>query len=103
MAILDRFRSLSVDKHPDLEVRLAHVDGLGIHPRDELLSFAREDESPRVRRAAVGKLMDPSMLAIVARDEADPGVKAHAVAMLRDIALESFEETSEADSLAAVA
>jgi hypothetical protein len=102
MALLDRFRSLPVAKHPDPDVRLAHVEGLAIDARDELASFAREDESPRIRRAAVGKLMDPAMLAVVAREDADAGVRAHAVSMLRDIALEAFEETSEADSLAAV-
>jgi hypothetical protein len=102
MALLDRFRSLPVAKHPDPDVRFAHVEGLAIDAREELSSFAREDESPRVRRAAVGKLMDPQILAAVARDDADPGVRAHATSMLRDIALEAFEETSEADSLAAV-
>ena len=65
-------------------------------------SAARGDESARVRGAAVGKLMDPSVLALVAGDDADPGVRAHATSMLRDIALEAFEDTGEADSLAAV-
>jgi len=102
MALLDRFRSLPASKHPDPDVRLAHVEGLSIDEREQLAAAAREDESPRVRRAAVGKLMDPSTLALVARDEPDPGVRAHATSMLRDIALEAFEEISEADSLAAV-
>src|SRR5215470_12551434 len=102
MALLDRFRSHPVAKHPDPDVRLAHVEALAIDARDELASFAREDESPRIRRAAVAKLMDPVVLAVVAREDADSGVRAHAVSMLRDIALEAFEETSEADSLAAV-
>ena len=102
MALLDRFRSLPVTKHPDPDVRLAHVESLAIDEREQLASFAREDESPRVRRAAVGKLMDPSVLAIVTRDDTDSGVRAHAASMLRDIALEAFEETGEPDSLAAV-
>jgi len=102
MALLDRFRSLPVTKHPDPEVRLAHVESLTIDEREQLASFAREDESPKVRRAAVGKLMDPSVLALVNRDDADGGVRAQAASMLRDIALEAFEETGESDSLAAV-
>ena len=85
MALLDRFRSLPVTKHPDPEVRLAHVEGLAIDEREQLASFAREDESPRVRRAAVGKLMDPSVLALVNRDDADAGVRSQAATMLRDI------------------
>ena len=102
MALLDRFRSLPATKHPDPEIRLAHVEGLAIDEREQIASFAREDESPKVRRAAVGKLMDPSVLALVLRDDADAAVRGHAASMLRDIALEAFEETSEADSLAAV-
>jgi hypothetical protein len=102
MALLDRFRSLPASKHPDADVRLAHVESLAIDEREQLASFAREDESPKVRRAAVGKLMDPSVLAIVTHDDTDSGVRAHAASMLRDIALEAFEETGEPDSLAAV-
>jgi hypothetical protein len=102
MALLDRFRSLPVARHPDPEVRLAHVEGLSIDEREQLASFAREDESPRVRRAAVGKLMDPEVLAAVIRDDTDAAVRMQASSMLRDIALEAFEETNEQDSLAAV-
>ena len=102
MAILDRFRSSPANKHPDPEVRLAYVETLTIDDREPLASAAREDESARVRRAAVGKLMDPSILALVVRDDPDPGVRAQAMSMLRDIALEAFEETGEAESLAAI-
>ena len=38
----------------------------------------------------------------VARDDPDSGVRAQAMSMLRDIALEAFEETGEAESLAAI-
>jgi hypothetical protein len=103
MALLDRFRSLPVTKHPDPDIRLAHVEGLAMDERDQLASFAREDDSAKVRRAAVGKLMDPEVLALVVRDDADAAVRTQAAAMLRDIALEAFEETSEPHSLAAVA
>src|SRR5580765_4788692 len=92
MALLDRFRSLPVAKHPDPDIRLAHVEGLAIDERDQLASFAREDESPKVRRAAVGKIMDPAVLALVTREDADSSVRAQALSMLRDIALEAFEE-----------
>ena len=78
MAILDRFRSLPADRHPDPDVRLAHVEGLPLEDRAELEAVAREDESPRVRRAAVKKLMAPAILASIARDDADSGVRADA-------------------------
>ncbi len=102
MAILDRFRPVPGHKHPDPDVRLAYVEALSIDERELLIAAAREDESPRVRRAAVGKLMDPAVLALIVRDDGDAGVRAQATSMLRDIALEAFEETGEAESLAAV-
>ncbi|PWT83036.1 MAG: hypothetical protein C5B57_07625 [Blastocatellia bacterium] len=102
MALLDRFRSVPANKHPDPEVRLAYIEALSIDEREQLATAAREDENARVRRAAVTKLMDANVLGLVAREDADVGVRAAAAAMLRDIALEAFEETGEAQSLAAV-
>jgi uncharacterized protein DUF349 len=102
MALLDRFRSVPASKHLDPEVRLAYVESLSIDERESIASAALEDESARVRRAAVGKLMDPAVLVSIARDDADPSVRAAAGTMLRDIALEAFEETGEAEGLAAV-
>src|SRR5262249_43221927 len=64
--------------------------------------MAREDEDARVRRAAVAKLMAPAPLAAIARDDRDDGVRQQAAVMLRDIALEAFEDVSEAESLEAV-
>ncbi len=46
--------------------------------------------------------MAPADLAAIARDDKDESVRAQAATMLRDIALESFEELGEADSLEAV-
>jgi hypothetical protein len=102
MAILDRFRTVPANKHPDPDVRLAYVEALSLDDREQLVAAAREDESARVRGAAVGKLMDPSVLAKVAGDDPDPGVRAQATWMLRDIALEAFEDTGEPESFAAV-
>jgi hypothetical protein len=102
MALLDRFRSVPASKHLDPEVRLAYVESLSIDERESIASAALADENARVRRAAVGKLMDPTVLVSVARDDADPSVRAAASGMLRDIALEAFEETGEAEGLAAV-
>ena len=102
MALLDRFRTLPSHKDPDPAVRLAFIEELPIDERDRLTAAARGDEDPRVRRAAVAKLMDPAALAAVARDDVDEGVRDQANAMLRDIALEAFEGTGVAESLAAV-
>lgn len=102
MTLLDRFRAQSRDKHSDPTVRLSFVADLPLTERDAIAAIAREDEDARVRRAAVGKLMDPVALAAVARDDRDEGVRLAAGNMLRDIALEVFEEVGEAESLQAV-
>ena len=102
MALLDRFRSLPVSKHADPDVRLAYVEALSLDEREQLASLAREDDSARVRRAAVGKVLDPDVLAAVVREDADVGVRAHAMSMLQDVALEAFEETGETEGLAAI-
>ena len=101
MTLLDRFRT-QPQKHPDPAVRLAYVEELPLSEHDQIVAAAREDEDARVRRAAVGKLMDPKVLAAIAREDADAGVRDHARAMLRDIASDAFEGVSEATGLAAV-
>lgn len=102
MALLDRFRAQAGHKHVDTAVRLSFVQELPLDERDLLAEIARDDADPRVRRAAVAKLMDPPALAGVARNDADDSVRAQAVTMLRDIALEVFEGLGESESLAAV-
>jgi hypothetical protein len=102
MALLDRFKAHPRHRHPDPAVRLAFVAELPIDEREQLAAMAREDEDPRVRRAAAAKLMDPAALVTVARDDRDEGVRSQAVDMLRDLALEAFEGAGEAESLAAV-
>ena len=102
MALLDRFRAHPGHKNPDAAARLQFVQELPLDEHDLLSEVARDDPDPRVRRAAVAKLMDPATLAAVARSDADEHVRAQALSMLRDIALEAFEGLGEADSLAAV-
>ena len=102
MTLLDRFRPQPGYKHPDPTIRLASVVEIPLNDRDLISAVAREDEDPRVRRAAVAKLMDPTGLGAIARDDNDESVRAAAMAMLRDIALEAFEGIGEAESLEAV-
>jgi hypothetical protein len=102
MTLLDRFRTSARDASADPTVRLAFVQELPMDQRDTLAAFARDDEDPRVRRAAIAKLMDPALLSSAARGDADEGVRMQATTMLRDIALEAFEGTGEAESVAAV-
>jgi hypothetical protein len=102
MTLLDRFRTQTRYKHPDLAVRLAFVAEIPLDDRETIAAIAREDEDPRVRRAAVAKLMDAGALGSIARGDVDDGVRSAAHDMLRDLALEAFEGTAESDSLDAV-
>ncbi len=102
MTLLDRFRAQSRDRHSDPAVRLQFVEELPLSEKEAIAAAAREDEDPRVRKAAVAKLMDPLALAGIARDDRDEAVRDKAHAMLRDIALEAFEEVGEAESLHAI-
>jgi hypothetical protein len=103
MALLDRFRTQSGHKNPDAAARLQFVQEMALDERDLLIEVAGEDPDPRVRRAAVAKLMDPAALGAVARTDTDEHVRLQALSMLRDIALEAFEGLGENESLAAVA
>ncbi len=102
MTLLDRFRTQTRHKHPDPAVRLSYVAEIPLDDREMIAAIAREDEDPRVRRAAVAKLLDAAALGSIARDDADEGVRSAASEMLRDLALEVFEGTGESDSLDAV-
>src|SRR5262245_54762633 len=102
MTLLDRFRTQPRQTHPDPAVRTAFVQEIPLEDLETIAAIAREDSDPRVRRAAVGKLMAPHVLAPIAASDADSSVRDHATAMLRDIALEEFESVGELESLAAV-
>src|SRR5262245_6242750 len=102
MALLERFRTHPREKHPDPAVRLAYVNEIPLDDQQAVAAMAREDTDPKVRRAAVGKLMDPAVLGEIARDDGDETVRAAAVSMLRDLAMEAFEGTDESAGIAAV-
>ena len=102
MNLLDRFRSPSPDKHPDSAVRLAYVESIPLDQVETIGSIARGDADPRVRRAAVGKLMAPAALGEIAGADPDEGVRSQALEMLRDIALDAFEGLGDAEHFAAV-
>ena len=68
---------------------------------DLLVSLARTDPDPRVRRAAVSRLGNVAVLTDVVRRETDAQVRDEAAGVLLDIALGAYE-ADEAASLAAV-
>jgi hypothetical protein len=100
--LLDRFRTAPRQKDQDPLVRLAYVVEVPMDDRETIAAIALEDEDPRVRKAAVGKLLDPSVLGRIAGSDASDDVRNAAAAMLRDIALDAFEEAGEAEALESV-
>ncbi len=103
MALLDRFRRPPQWKQEDPLARLAAVEELPLDQQEVLVSVAHEDADARVRRAAVRKIIEPTAVAEVARSDKDEGVREEATGILRDLALGVFENTAEAESLAALA
>src|SRR5262245_30439571 len=88
MALLDRLRPQPGWKHPDPATRQVAVEQLPAAEQALFATLAREDEAPRVRRAAVARLDDPDLLATIARADADDHVKADAVARLTSMAID---------------
>jgi hypothetical protein len=86
MTLLDRFRSRSPWQSPDPQVRAAAVRQLGADQSDVLVTLAREDADPRVRRAAVQRLDDPVALAERAKDDDDDSVRQEATSRLAHMA-----------------
>lgn len=103
MPLLDRFRRQPNWKQEDPLARIAGVEELPLDQQELLITIAREDDDARVRLAAVKKIIDPAVLADLARQERDTGVREEAIGIVRDVALGVFENSSEAESLAALA
>lgn len=100
--LLDRFRTAPRHKDPDPLVRLAYVVEVPMDDRETIAAIALEDEDPRVRKAAVGKLLDPARLGRIAATDSSDDVRNAAAAMMRDIALDAFEEAGEVEALESV-
>src|SRR4051794_10125030 len=86
MAFLDRFRRQPEWKSPDASVRLGAVRRMATDEQDLLISIARTDDDPSVRRAALKKLRDPAVVADVLRRDEDPSVKEDAADALVELA-----------------
>jgi hypothetical protein len=89
MGILEKLRPQPRWKHADPAVRAAAVYELGSDETDALRALAREDADPRVRRAAVNRIDDLSVLADVARTDPDEDVRTDAVRGLAGLAAEA--------------
>ena len=89
MGFLDRFKPQPKWKHTDSAVRAAAVEALPEEEQDTLRSIALEDPDPAVRRTALGRLSDVSILASIARDDPDETVRNDARELVVGIARDS--------------
>jgi Domain of Unknown Function (DUF349) len=103
MALLDRLRPQPGWKHSDPATRLAAVEALAPTEQALLASLAREDDAPRVRRAAVARLDDPETLGVIGQQDADDQVRADAIARLTKIAVEAVDPATGRRAVAALA
>ncbi len=98
MGILEKLRPQPRWKHADPAVRAAAVYELGPEEIDALLALAREDAEARVRRAAVTRIDEVSVLADIARTDPDEDVRAEAVRGLAGLAAEADEAPQAIDA-----
>ena len=99
MGILEKLRPQPRWKHADPAVRAAAVYELGPEEADALRALAREDADPRVRRAAVNRIDELTVLADVARTDPDEDVRADAIRGLAGLAAEADEASRAVDAV----
>jgi hypothetical protein len=102
MGFLERFRPQPKWKHGDPAVRLAAVQELGDREAEALAAVARSDADPRVRRAAVARLLEPALLAEIGRADEDEQVREEAFRGLLEAAQEDSDEATALQALGAL-
>ncbi|HJU42886.1 MAG TPA: hypothetical protein VJ691_08725, partial [Vicinamibacterales bacterium] len=81
MGILDKLRP-SKSTHPDPNIRIEAIHELDASDLEALNAFAKDDADARVRRVAVARIGDPSVLADIIRNESEGSVRDHALSQL---------------------
>ena len=103
MALLDRLRPQPGWKHPDPATRLSALEALPAAEQAVFAALAREDDTPRVRRAAVARLDDPETLGAIAKNDADDQVRTEAIARLTALAVAGLDPAIGRRAVAALA
>ena len=98
MSFLDRFKPQPKWKHTDAVIRAAAVLEMpeGEEHRAALEELAAGDEDVRVRRAAVARVVDVSLLVRLARSEPDPDLRREVSERLVGIATAPAENDADA-------
>jgi hypothetical protein len=82
MGILDKLRPQSKSTHPDPNIRIEAIHELDPADLESLNAFAKDDADARVRRVAVARIGEPSVLADIVRNESEGSVRDHALGQL---------------------
>ena len=82
MGILDKLRPQSKSTHPDPNIRIEAIHELDPADLESLNAFAKDDTDARVRRVAVARIGDASVLADIVRNESEGSVRDHALGQL---------------------
>jgi hypothetical protein len=82
MGILDKLRPQSKSTHPDPNIRIEAIHELDPADLEALNAFAKDDADARVRRVAVARIGDASVLADIVRNESEGSVRDHALGQL---------------------
>jgi hypothetical protein len=98
MGLLEKLRPQPKWKHTDPAIRLEGLHDIDDADQEALVALATDDPDARVRRAAVARLTDATVLATIVRNESDAATKDHAAARL----VAQAEQTDERAALAAV-
>ena len=99
MGILDKLRPQSKSTHPDPNIRIEAIHELDPADLESLSAFAKDDTDARVRRVAVARIGDASVLADIVRNESEGSVRDHALGQL----IEQASKHDAASALTAVA
>lgn len=82
MGILDKLRPQAKSTHPDPNIRIEAIHELDPADLESLNAFAKDDTDARVRRVAVARITDASVLADIVRNESEGSVRDHALGQL---------------------
>jgi hypothetical protein len=82
MGILDKLRPQSKSTHPDPNIRIEAIHELDPADVESLNAFAKDDTDARVRRVAVARIGEASVLADIVRNESEGSVRDHALGQL---------------------
>ena len=102
MKLLEKLRTTPDWQSDDSSIRAAAVRDLDGELRDVLMEIAQHDEDPAVRREAVARIQDVTVLGTIAAEDDDRLIREQASSAVRDLAIAAEEATPAERALAAL-